>query len=357
MRRNGAIDELRGLAVLAVVCSHVGLVYGLDSPLAFGLAVPALGVGVDLFFVLSGFVIWQNLAAMRAKAGGDAVAGALAFWLRRFSRVALPAWATLAAIGLLRLCSGRDTGWWSDLVAGAGFYANFYWAGCWAGKATCPDALMASHFWSLALEAQFYALAPLLAGLGRREALCLCALCLALGAVTPRPVGSFLWSVRPDGFLIGMALARHGAAAAAAGARVGPGGLLVGRRCDLRSLRRTWLFGFRLGVGGDRFRGDPGGAFEARRRAGMGGGGLRKVGEASFSCYLVHLPVVTVVHAALAGRSPAEASLALSLFAVAAVTLAWERAIVEPAAALSRRWSEGFILHCKSGVKWCNLKG
>jgi len=210
MRRNGAIDELRGLAVLAVVCSHVGLVYGLDSPLAFGLAMPALGVGVDLFFVLSGFVIWQNLAAMRAKAGGDAVAGALAFWLRRFSRVALPAWATLAAIGLLRLWSGRDTGGWSDLVAGAGFYANSYWAGCWAGNATCPDALIASHFWSLALEAQFYALAPLLAGLGRREALSLCALCLALGAVTPRHVGSFLWSVRPDGFLIGMALARHG---------------------------------------------------------------------------------------------------------------------------------------------------
>jgi len=81
------------------------------------------------------------------------------------------------------------------------------------------------------------------------------------------------------------------------------------------------------------------------------------VGEASFSCYLVHLPVVTVVHAALAGRSPVEASLALAFFAVAAVTLAWERAIVEPAAALSRRWSEGFILHCKYGVKGCSLKG
>jgi len=164
--RLGAIDELRGLAVLAVVCSHVGLVYGLDSPLAFGLAGPALGVGVDLFFVLSGYVIWQNVAAMRAKTGGDAVAGALAFWLRRFSRVALPAWATLAAIWALRLCGGRDPGWSSDLVAGAGFYANFYWTGCWAGKAPCPDALIASHFWSLALEAQFYALAPLLAALG-----------------------------------------------------------------------------------------------------------------------------------------------------------------------------------------------
>ena len=90
MRRNGAIDELRGLAILAVVCSHVGLVYGLDSPLGFGLAASELGVGVDLFFVLSGYVIGQNVAAMRAKAGGDAVAGAVAFWLRRYLRVALP---------------------------------------------------------------------------------------------------------------------------------------------------------------------------------------------------------------------------------------------------------------------------
>ena len=35
---------------------------------------------------------------------------------------------------------------------------------------------------------------------------------------------------------------------------------------------------------------------------GWAAAGLRKVGEASFSCYLVHLPVVTVVHAAFAGE-------------------------------------------------------
>src|SRR5208283_3181468 len=90
---------------------------------------------------------------------------------------------------------------------------------------------------------------------------------------------------------------------------------------------------------------------------GWAAAGLRKVGEASFSCYLVHLPVMTMVHAALAGKSPAEASLALAFFAVAAVTLAWERAIVGPAASLSRQWPEGFILHCKLLVKWRSLKG
>jgi peptidoglycan/LPS O-acetylase OafA/YrhL len=351
IRRNGAIDELRGLAVLAVVCSHVGLVYGLDSPLAFGLAAPALGVGVDLFFVLSGYVIWQNVAAMRAKAGGDAVAGALAFWLRRFSRIALPAWATLAAIGVLRLCSGRDADWWSDLGAGAGFYANIYWAGCWTGEALCPDALMVSHFWSLALEAQFYALAPLLAGLGRREALCICALCLALGAVTSRPVGSFLWSVRPDGLLIGMTLSRCGPLGRLPGLGLGQAAYWLIVVAILVRFSELDFSGFGLASAAIVF----GGILAARLKRGAAPGwaaaGLRKAGEASFSCYLVHLPVMTVVHAALAGKSPAEASLALAFFAVAAVTLACERAIVEPAAALSRRWSDGLILHCKYGVK------
>jgi peptidoglycan/LPS O-acetylase OafA/YrhL len=350
-RRNGAIDELRGLAVLAVVCSHVGVVYGLDSPLAFSLAAPELGVGVDLFFVLSGHVIWQNLAAMRAKAGGDAVVGALAFWLRRYSRVALPGWATLAAIGLLRLCGGSHPGWSSDLVAGAGFYANFYWAGCWAGKAPCPDALIASHFWSLALEAQFYALAPLLATLGRHEILCLCALCLALGAVTPRPVGSLLWSVRPEGFFIGMALAQHGPPLRLPGLGLGQAVYWFVVVAILVRIAELGFSGFGFASAAIVF----GVILAARLRQGAAPGWaaawLRKVGEASFSCYLVHLPVVTVVHAALAGRSPVEASLALAFFAVAAVTLAWERAIVEPAAALSRRWSGGIILRCKYVVK------
>ena len=206
------------------------------------------------------------------------------------------------------------------------------------------------------MEAQFYALAPLLAALGRYEALCLCALCLVLGAVSPRPVGSFLWSVRPDGLLIGMALARHGAP------RWLPG-LGLSHAVYWLIVVAIFVRFAELGFSGFGFASAAivfGVILAARLKQGAAPGwaaaGLRKVGEASFSCYLVHLPVVTVFHAALAGRSAAEASLALSLFAVAAVTLAWERAIVEPAAALSRRWSEGFILHCKLGFKWCNLK-
>jgi peptidoglycan/LPS O-acetylase OafA/YrhL len=182
-------------------------------------------------------------------------------------------------------------------------------------------------------------------------------LCLALGAVMPRPVGSFLWLVRPDGFLIGMALARHGPPPQLPGLGLGQAVYWLIVVAILVRFAELGFSGFGLASAAIVF----GVILAARLKQGAAPGwaaaGLRKVGEASFSCYLVHLPVMTVVHAELAGKSPAEASLALAFFAVAAVTLAWERAIVEPAAALSHRWSEGFILHCTLGVKECNLKG
>ena len=53
-----------------------------------------------------------------------------------------------------------------DLIAGAGFFANFYWAPCFDGRDGCGDPLLSSHFWSLASEMQFYALAPFIAALG-----------------------------------------------------------------------------------------------------------------------------------------------------------------------------------------------
>ena len=86
--RIGAIDELRGLAIVLVMLSHVGLVYGLETDVAYALALPAFGVGVDLFFVISGFVIYRNVSAMKDLAGGNALAGAWAFWARRLVRIA-----------------------------------------------------------------------------------------------------------------------------------------------------------------------------------------------------------------------------------------------------------------------------
>ena len=60
--RDAQLDELRGLAICAVLASHVALVFANDFPLAHVLLLPALGVGVDLFFVILGFLIAPRAA-------------------------------------------------------------------------------------------------------------------------------------------------------------------------------------------------------------------------------------------------------------------------------------------------------
>jgi peptidoglycan/LPS O-acetylase OafA/YrhL len=359
--RIGAIDELRGLALGLVVLSHAGLVYGLETDIAYGLALPAFGVGVDLFLVISGFVIYRNVLAMSVKAGGSALLGAQAFWMRRFVRIAAPAAATLAVIGAVRLAQEGPGASWADLAAASGFFANFYWADCAASAALCPHPLVASHFWSLSLEGQFYALAPALIALPRRVALPLFLAVLAMGAVLERPVGSYLWTTRPDALFTGMAVAAVRERAVAPG-KLWPSlslgqavywaclaslfeRLAIGRFSGLGLTLVAVLFGFVLA---GRLGADAGESRPTRA--------LRKGGELSFPAYLVHLPVMSGVHAALAERTAPPLSLFVSLVAILAATLIWDALIVTPAVRFGRRLSERWILiNCKPGVEQCKL--
>lgn len=359
--RIGAIDELRGLALVMVVLSHVGLVYGLETDIAYSLALPAFGVGVDLFFVISGFVIYRNVRAMSVKAGRNVLLGAQAFWVRRFVRIVVPAAGTLAVVGAFRLAQDGPGASWADLDTATGFFANFYWAGCAASAAPCPHPLVASHFWSLSLEGQFYALAPALIALPRRLALPACLAVLAVGAGFERPVGSYLWTTRWDALLVGMGVAAlreravpprklwpelslgqavYWACTASLLER-----LAIGRFSGLGLTLVAVLFGFVLA---GRLGADAGESRPART--------LRKGGELSFSAYLVHLPVMSGVHAALAERTAPALSLLVSLAVVAAATLIWDALIVNPAAGLGKRLSERWILiNCKPGADGCNF--
>ena len=142
-----ALDGVRGLAVLAVV------VYHLDPDV-----LPGGFLGVSLFFTLSGFLI-TNLLVAEWRATGAIDLGS--FWSRRFRRL-LP--ASLAGIALVIVLSPAWTAnQLADLpgdVAGAlGYVANWrfitggdrYGAGFEA-----PSPLL--HYWSLAIEEQFYLL-------------------------------------------------------------------------------------------------------------------------------------------------------------------------------------------------------
>ena len=190
--RIGQLDELRALAIAAVVLSHIAMAFGSRSRTAYWLNLPDLAVGVDLFFAISGFVIAVSLRQMVDAAEGDRVRAAKAFYARRFFRIAVPAWATLVAIAIAASMSGslvtRE-----DLVSAAGLMANVHWGLC--PTARCGDPLQTSHFWSLATEAQFYLLAPLLILVTGRKALAALNLTLAALALVPRPHGSLMWAL------------------------------------------------------------------------------------------------------------------------------------------------------------------
>lgn len=148
-RRMPGLDGLRALAVVAVVAFH----------LAPG-AVPGGYVGVDVFFVLSGFLITTLLVREHRDRHRVALR---AFWARRARRL-LPALALVVAV-----CTAAAAVVGGDVLVGIGpqllgagtFTSN--WVDV-AGGASYSGALLPHLFgnlWSLAVEEQFYLLWPL----------------------------------------------------------------------------------------------------------------------------------------------------------------------------------------------------
>ena len=188
------LQGLRAVAVLLVMLDHAGV-----SQLAGGY------VGVDVFFVLSGFVITGVLLRAARESGRISL---LEFYGRRARRI-LPAAAltlvstTIVAYELLNYVRARSVAW--DSIWAAIFAANFHFAHIGANyfaQGQPPSPIQ--HYWSLAVEEQFYLVWPAVlsltlfgAALGRRGS----------GARTARAtrrvflivcvagVASFVWSI------------------------------------------------------------------------------------------------------------------------------------------------------------------
>ncbi|MGC1859984.1 MAG: acyltransferase [Methylocystis sp.] len=340
--RDAQLDELRGLAICAVLASHVALVFRNELELARTLLLPALGVGVDLFFVISGFFIVDRAARSSAKAGGFRL-GAAAFWAGRVIRIGVPTWVTIGALYVAWRLGGLHGLHGEDLIAAAAFLGNLYWAPCFAVGEGCGDPLLSSHFWSLGIEAQFYVLAPFIAVLPRRWLWVIVASTLTAGALLSRPWGGFWWALRPDALLvsvligletrrrtewlslipeIGLGLASYWLLVAAGLARVlsisGTGAGLVAVAV---------IFGMVV-AGRRRDIGD---------RAPFGAKPLRWIGERSFSIYLVHLPVLSGLRAALLEQAPPWAVAALATIGAVVAALCLERWVTRPSMVMARR--------------------
>jgi peptidoglycan/LPS O-acetylase OafA/YrhL len=148
-----ALDGLRGIAVLAVIVYHLN-----------GNLLPGGFLGVSLFFTLSGFLITNLLLGEWEMSRS---VGLKRFWGRRFRRL-LPA-------ALLGLAVVVVTAWWwadasqlanlrGDVVAALAYVAN--WRFVFNGDAYGagfqePSPVL--HYWSLAIEEQFYIIVALIA--------------------------------------------------------------------------------------------------------------------------------------------------------------------------------------------------
>ena len=146
------IEGLRAVAVLLVVLSHAGV------PLLAGGF-----VGVDVFFVISGFLITTLLLREAEQTGRISVPR---FYARRAVRL-LPAAALVLLVTLLGarlfLPMVRLGEYARDAVAAAGYAANLRFAQVGTDYLSADQSPSPfQHFWSLAVEEQFYLVWPLL---------------------------------------------------------------------------------------------------------------------------------------------------------------------------------------------------
>ncbi len=147
-----ALDGLRAFAVLAVLCYHGGMSWALGGFL-----------GVDAFFVLSGFLITSLLLVEWKGTNGIALT---AFWIRRAKRLLPALFLVLGGVALYAAFAAAPTELGrirDDGLASLGYVAN--WRFVFSHQSYfdtfgVPSPLR--HMWSLAIEEQFYLVWPMI---------------------------------------------------------------------------------------------------------------------------------------------------------------------------------------------------
>lgn len=146
------IQGLRAIAVLAVLVYHI-----------WPKALPGGYVGVDVFFVISGFLITGLLVREFERSGTVSL---VQFYGRRIRRLLPAAGATLLAVAIAGFFWMSASEWRSlsrELLASAFYFENWLLVSRsvdYLAQDAAPSALQ--HFWSLSVEEQFYIIWPLL---------------------------------------------------------------------------------------------------------------------------------------------------------------------------------------------------
>jgi len=142
------LDGLRAISVVAVILYHAGFTWMHGGFL-----------GVEVFFVVSGFLITSLLIEERERTGGVRLKQ---FWLRRARRLLPALFAVLIAVGAWIALFGtaqQQSDMHRDLLPGVFYFAN--WGQIVGGAQYFGNFSPLRHLWSLAVEEQWYLLWPL----------------------------------------------------------------------------------------------------------------------------------------------------------------------------------------------------
>jgi len=210
--RNKTLDGWRGVAILLVVVCHAASSY---SHFRYQLWANCAGLGVDIFFVISGYIITLHFIEERRKTNTIRLSS---FYARRVFRILPLVISYLIVLCVVSAFVHLHDFHSSELLGSLLFFRNYQYA-------AHPGGMYTAQFWSLSIEEHFYLLWPLLLmHLGNKRALWLavggaitCAIWRAyymthadgpIGRLFPGEAGR-LWrtDTRFDGLLLGCALA------------------------------------------------------------------------------------------------------------------------------------------------------
>jgi peptidoglycan/LPS O-acetylase OafA/YrhL len=143
------IDALRAIAALGVLLTHTAGFSGISTTSAWGSIWHNLDVGVAVFFVISGFLLYRPFVA--ADLGLARAPGTLDYLWRRVLRIVPAYWLALTLLGWLAHLPGVFTGdWWRYYLFLQVYSHHTVYGGI-------------SPAWTLCIEVTFYALLPLYA--------------------------------------------------------------------------------------------------------------------------------------------------------------------------------------------------
>lgn len=210
--RNQDIQVLRGVAIVLVLLQHFNNRLPVPDLYKSVFTHVTFWGGVDVFFAISGYLIFRTFSRDMAQAARP-VAALGPFLKRRFLRLfpAVLFWVVMSVLLAAFAVAAPYSAIWPIIksgLAGLTGWSNLYYVLCVPDYAACGNADFNGVTWSLSAEWQFYlslSLAMLL--LGRYWAVAMLVGIAVWMATYPAPSWSIPWAFRCLGFMLGAVIA------------------------------------------------------------------------------------------------------------------------------------------------------